>query len=231
MKFIFLALSLVFSLTFFTLQGQDCKIYFPDEVGTEIETVSYNPKDKLTGTTRQIIEDKQVDGDNISINIAHSSFDKKGELIMDGTYQVRCEDGVFYLDMRNMLDEASLSAYENMEVEVNSNDMAFPSDMQAGQSLPDANIAVKISSGGASIMTVRVNVTNRVVEAIEMVSTPSGEYECYKISSDIESQMMIKVKAKSIQWITEDYGVIRTESYNKSGKLQGYSVMTKIIHQ
>lgn len=231
MKFLFLALSLVFSLTFFTLQAQDCKIYFPDDVGTEIETESYNHKDKLTGSTRQIIQDKQVDGDNISINIAHSSYDKKGELIMDGTYQVRCEDGVFYLDMRNMLDEASLSAYENMEVEVNANDMAFPSDMQSGQSLPDANIDVKISSSGASVMTIRVNVTNRMVEAIEMVSTPSGDYECYKISSDIESQMVIKVKAKSIQWITEDYGVIRTESYNKNGKLQGYSVMTKINQQ
>lgn len=223
-------LSLVVILLFsgLLLQAQDCKLYFPDAKGTTIETRSYDAKEKLTGSVKQVITDKQVDGDNVTISMAHESFDKKGVLIMDGTYEVRCIDGIFYLDMRNMLDEASLSAYENMEVEVNANDMAFPAQMEVGQSLPDADIIVKVNSGSTTIFTMRVTISNRKVEALEDITTPAGTYSCYKTSYDVDSKMIVSIKASAIQWIAEDFGVVRSESYNKKGKLQGYSVIHKI---
>jgi predicted small lipoprotein YifL len=221
--------SLVLIILFLgTAVGQKCTLYFPDEEGTEMVTKNFNQKDKLTGTVVQKITSKDIEGDNVTMNIDHSSYDKKDKLIMDGSYEVRCVDGVFYLDMRNMLDEAALSTYENMEVEVDANDMAFPAVLSEGQSLPDASITVKVNSSGVTVMTMTVFVNNRKVESKEMITTPAGSFDCYKISSDIESKMIIKAQVQSIQWISEDFGVIQTKSYDKKGKLQGYSVLHKI---
>lgn len=227
MRIFLSSLSLLILLQGYT-SAQECTLYFPDEKGTELVTKNYNQKDKLTGTTVQKITDKVVEGENLTINIDHRSYDKKDKLIMDGSYEVRCVDGVFYLDMRNMLDDAALSAYENMEVEVDANDMAFPAELSAGQTLPDASITIKVNSSGVTVMTMTVFVNNRKVETKENVTIPAGSFECYKISSDIESKMMVKVRVHSVQWITEDYGVVKTESYDKKGKLQGYSVLDKI---
>jgi hypothetical protein len=44
----------------------------------------------------------------------------------------------------------------------------------------------------------------------------------------METKMMVKVQAKTTQWIAEDIGMVRTENYNKKGKLQGYTVLTSI---
>ncbi len=215
----------VYSLSVFT---QDCKMYFPVKEGTEMEIKNYNDKDKLTGSTLQKISKIEEDGNNMTIIVDHESFDKKGEKLMAGEFEVRCVDGTFYMDMRNMLDEATLSAYEGMEIEVDANDMAYTQDMKAGASLPDANITVSASSNGMKMFTMTVFVTNRKVSAKESITTPAGSFECLKISFDIETKMMVKVQAKAVQWIAEDIGVVKTETFNKKGKMQGYSVLTNL---
>jgi hypothetical protein len=201
---------------------------YPVKDGTEIEYKDFDPKDKLNGSSIQKINKIVEDGDNITVGIDYEGFDKKGEPLINGNFEVRCVDGTFYMDMKNLLDGNTLSAYKDMEVEVNSNDMAYPANMSAGTQLPDADITVGISSGGVKMFTMTVFVTNRQVEGIENVTTPAGTFECYKISFDMETKMMVKVQAKTTQWIAEDIGMVRTENYNKKGKLQGYTVLTSI---
>ena len=206
----------------------ECEMFFPAKEGTIIEVKSYDHKDKLTGSTVQKILSVTEEGSNKTVEVAHESFDKKGEKLMDGEFAVRCEAGIFYLDMRNMLDAAALSAYENMDIEVDAVDMAFPADLKVGTDLPDANITVGISSGGMTMFSMTVLVTNRKIEAKENITTPAGTFECYKMSYDVETKMVMKILAKAIQWFAEGIGVVRTENYNKKDKLQGYSVLTSL---
>ncbi len=228
MKLRFITFLLLFIGFVFSISGQDCNMLYPLKDGTVIEYQDFDAKDKLTGSSIQTISKVVEDGDNISVGIDYQGFDKKGENLLNGNFEVRCVDGTFYMDMKNMLDAATLSAYEGMEVEVNSNDLAYPSDMNAGTQLPDADITVGISSNGVKMFTMTVFVTNRLVEAIEDITTPAGTFECYKTSFDMETKMMVKVQAKSTQWIAEDIGMVRTENYNKKGKLQGYTILSKI---
>jgi len=201
---------------------------YPVKDGTEIEYKDYDSKDKLTGSSIQKINKVVEDGNNITVGVDFEGFDKKGEELLKGNFEVRCVDGTFYMDMKNLLDAAALSAYNEMEIEVNANDMAYPPGMKAGTKLPDADISVAISSGGVKMFTMTVYVTNRLVETIEDVTTPAGTFECFKTSFDMETKMMVKVQAKTTQWIAEDVGMVRTENYNKKGKLQGYTVLSKI---
>jgi len=69
-------------------------------------------------------------------------------------------------------------------------------------------------------------ITNRKVEAIEDITTPAGTFTCYKISSDVETKMMMKISIKSVEWYAKNVGTVRTESYNNNGKLTGYTLLT-----
>lgn len=201
---------------------------YPVKEGTEIEYKDYDAKDKLTGSSIQKITKVVEDGNNLTIGVDYQGFDKKGENLLNGNFEVRCVDGTFYMDMKNLLDAATLSAYKDMEVEVNAHDLAYPTDMKAGTKLPDADISVSISSGGVKMFTMTVFVTNRLVEAIESITTPAGTFECYKTSFDTETKMMVKVQAKTTQWMAEGVGMVRTENFNQKGKPKGFTVLTSI---
>jgi hypothetical protein len=72
-----------------------------------------------------------------------------------------------------------------------------------------------------------VNLSNRKCAAIESVTTPAGTFECYKITQDVEAKAIVKVLATDITWLAEGVGVVKSESYDKKGKLMGSSQLTK----
>ncbi len=222
-KLIFLITVLISGLV---VAAQDCTMYFPVQEGTQIEITNYDKKDKVTGSSIQKIIEKDESDGNLDLTVATETFDKKGEKVMDGQFDVRCEDGKFYMDMRNFLDSESMEAYKDMDVEVDASDMVFPPGMAPGDELPDASITLKIGSGGTTMFTMTIWITNRKVEGREEITTSAGTFDCLKMSYDIETKMMVKVQSKAVQWIAEDVGMVKSETYNKNGKLQGYSLLT-----
>lgn len=83
-----------------------------------------------------------------------------------------------------------------------------------------------------TVMTMTMNVKNRKVEAKEDITTPAGTFSCYKVSSEMETEMgqmmPIKVSIKTVEWFSENTGVVRSESYKSNGKLQGYSILSSL---
>ena len=79
-----------------------------------------------------------------------------------------------------------------------------------------------------SMMNMTTKVYNRKVEAIEKITTEAGTFECYKITYDVFTDAMIDINTKGIDWIARDVGTVRTENYNKNGKLTGYTELIKL---
>lgn len=224
-------------LTFCTLAfvqstaAQDCFPWYPMDAGTVMEQTSYDAKGKMNGRNVQTIIEKQGDADEMSAEIRNEYFDKKDEPALAQTYKVHCKQGQFYIDMESMMNPETFSQYESMDVEVDAGDMQFPTSADAGTTLPDATLTAKVSSGGMSIMTIQIQVTNRKVEGMEKITTPAGTFDCLKLSQTVESKMVVKVVMSSIEWYATDTGPVRTESYNKSGKLMGYTELTSLKRQ
>jgi hypothetical protein len=139
-----------------------------------------------------------------------------------------CEDGIFKMDMKNFLDDETLKSFEGMEVTMDATDLDYPPVLAAGQALKDGNISVKVSSQGMVIMNMVVRVFDRKVEAVEDMTTPAGTFSCYKMSSAIESKTMFSVVTRSVDWVARKVGPVRSETYDKDGKLAGYMVLTSI---
>ena len=216
----------VFTFLMTTAFSQDCEIYFPMDEGTEVEMTNYDKKDKVTGTHTQKIEEKEVDGDNLSLTILQKVYDDKGEFVHEGRYGMHCEDGVFYIDMRSFVTDEMMTAYQGMEMQIDAEDMSIPANLSVGASLPDASIAIGISNQGIKMMTITIDITERKVEAKEDITTPAGTFECYKMTYHISTKMGLRVQGDVTEWLAKDVGIVKSENYSKKGKLQSYTLLT-----
>jgi len=222
---LFIALGLFMSLSVF---AQDCKLYFPENIGTVREMTNYDKKDKVTGRVVQTILDKDVNGQNISLSVETVIYDDKDNEFSRSSIEVGCENGVFKIDMSDYLSEM-LEAYQTMEVELQGDNLQFPGKISVGDELPDGNMNIQVSNSGITMVNMDVIIKNRKVLAKEKVTTDAGTFDCYKISYETDAKTrMMTVTTQGVEWIAEGVGVIRSESYNKRGKMTGYSLLTRL---
>ncbi len=215
----------------FSLSAQECKFYFPTEKGTIIEMTNYNKKGKVAATmTQKILEKQEVDGEMV-VRFEQRSRDAKGKNEVTTEMEVKCKDGKFYFELDNYLQGMNIEGYAespDMDVVVDSDDIFFPSDMKAGQTLPDGAMSLKVMTNGIPMMNMKVNISNRKVGEMESVTTPAGTFDCYVLTQDVEVKSLMKIKTSEKTWLAEDIGVVKTESFDKKGKLMAWSELTKI---
>lgn len=221
-KVITFTLVCLFFLSAAKLGAQDCTYYFPQKQGTEIEMKSYNDKDKVTSTSKS----KVLEVAGSSIKVANEVLDDKGKSIAKSEYTVSCKNGEFVMDMSGYLKGVNMDAYKDMEVKVETEDMHMPASLKAGDVLDDGEMTVKVTNQGFPIVTMKVKVYNRKVEKMESITTPAGTFECAKITYDIDSKVVFAMSLKGVEWISKNVGMVRSESYNSKGKLQGYTLLT-----
>ena len=212
-----------------TAFSQSCEAYYPMDEGVSFEMTSYSAKEKVTGKTKSTIIEKKGSGNEIEAVVKVVHFDKKDKESFSSEYSMFCRDGQFSVDMRNMMGPDNMGSLQGMEIDVDASEMTFPADPQPGTTLDDAHLKVSMRSTGISMGGMQVNVTNRKVVGTETLTTPAGTFECVILTQDVTSKTFgINVRASSKTWYSMGAGTVRSESYNKSGKLMGYEVLTAL---
>jgi hypothetical protein len=210
------------------LFAQDCTMYFPQEVGSLREMTNYDKKDRVTGKIVQKITDKDVSGDDVSLSVETIIYDEDDNEFNRSEANIGCIDGTFKISMEDYLGEM-LEAYESMDIQMQGDNLVIPAKLKKGDELPDGVMNIQVQSSGITIVNMDVSVRNRKVLDREEITTDAGTFDCYKISYDTESKTrMITVNTSGIEWLAPGIGVVKTESYNKKGKLTGYSVLTSL---
>lgn len=222
-KLLFTLISVAFGITSW---GQGCEGFYPLKTGAVIEMQTYSAKEKLTGTNRQTVLEASETADGMVIKVKSEQFDEKGKPVFEQELQMRCKDNVFYMDMESFLDPNAMNSMKDMEVTVDASDLAFPSHMEVGQTLPDGRVSMKVS-GAMAMLNMTVNIINRKVEAFESISVPAGTFDCYKITFDTDVKSIVNVTTTTAEWVSKNVGMVRSESYDKKGKLTGYTVLSK----
>ena len=227
-KFFYATLMVVIFAFNQQVKAQDCDFYFPNEKGVVIETTSYDKKGKETGVgTTTILENNTTESGQFIK--AQAAYKAKGvDSIFKQEYTLECKNGEFYINMDTYIDQNSMSAYRNMEIEADVEQMTLPSNLKKGQQLNNGRVTLKIKNNGIKILTINTVITDRKVEGFEKATTSAGTFDCIKISYTIETKMMFKVKMSGIEWIAKNIGVVKSESYNKKGKLESSTLLTKI---
>jgi len=173
-------------------------------------------KGKITGQTRNTI--KEITGAPNAFAIHYQSevldakgnpTDKKNPLVLN--YRIVVKDGVMYLDMKGMF-----GAMDGLEgVQVSGTTMKIPNNLAAGQRLDDAAARVRIGFINCSAVT-----TEGQCVATEDVTVEAGAFRGYKISQKTNATVMgIRTEGTTLTWYAKGVGTIKTESYDKNGKL------------
>jgi hypothetical protein len=208
--------------------AQDCPLYYPDALNSQLEYKQYDKKGNPSGSSVQKVTDFKKTPNGYEVRVDAESFDAKGKSM--GTLQLaaRCEGGIYYIDMKNLMGAQSMEAYKDMEMQIEGGNLEMPASMKAGDMLKNGDMKIAFASGGMTIMNMTFNVSNRKVDAVESITTPAGTFECYKISYDVATKMMVNVRTKGIEWYSRGVGLVKSESYSTDGKLLGSNVLTAV---
>lgn len=217
-------------LSSFTSGVQDggkelCKAFFPLDEGAIMTYQNFDGKDKLNSTDLYEIKAVEEAASTVNIKIHATSLDKKGKEVYSDDFVYTCANGSFDMSIESMLSNEMMEGMEGIEMTATSTNLSFPSNLAVGQNLPDAELV--LAANGMEMM--KFNIVDRKVLAIETMETTAGSFECYKISTTTKSKIaFMNMTVTTVEWIAENVGVVRSETYDKSGKLETYRVLSEI---
>lgn len=216
----------------FGVKAQECNPILFLKEGNVLEYVNYDKKGKEISTTvhETIAVDKQPD--RIEAILKGTVKEVKGKDDYSMEYKATCREGIISIEMARFFDSSKLMEYdeEDFVVEVDGSVLEFPRGMVAGDILNDGSITVRVAKESFTIITIIMDVKNRKVHAKESVTTPAGTFNCQKVTFDFYTKFGIfKLYGSGTEWYQDDKVLVRSESYNKKGKLIGYTELTNIV--
>lgn len=229
---LFIGISLVFSL--FTDVFAQCNPYFPYDKGTSLTTTSYNAKGKEEGSQKMTVTGKSGTASREVMQTDITLYDKKGKEVITNEIELICENGLFRMDLSRFAPPG-MGESEGISVSYEGEGVRIPSKLSVGETLPDGNFIMKVSTDNPELTGMMggstVKVTDRKVVAKESITTPAGTFDCYKITanSTISTKVMGMTRTmntSSVEWISENVGMVRVESYDQKNKLSTYTVLT-----
>lgn len=209
---------------------QDCKGYFPFIEDTTYELTTYDKKGDVSVIVENTVAIVKPDGDNFRAVIQSQIKDEEGDEVALNKFDVTCSGETFYIDATAFINPNTMSAYQNMDMELRGNGVELPMSLSVGQELSEASTEIKVSSNDVTILKVNVIQENREVTGQEEMTTSAGTFDCYIISYDSTMKMIVKKTNQVKEWYAEGVGMIRQEIYNKKGKLESYTELTKMTN-
>ncbi|MEL6304154.1 MAG: hypothetical protein AAGL29_05080 [Bacteroidota bacterium] len=204
----------------------DCNRYYPMVEGASFQYTHYGKKGKTVGTTSYTISEVSSDGDATNATMAIEFKDAKAKDVFTTDYKFSCTKDKVIIDYQSLIPNEMLEGYKDMEMEITGTDIELPNNLSVGQELADAHVMIKIDMGGMS-MKMNVDQENRKVEKQETVTTPAGTFDCLVVYSETKSKvMMTKQSFPTRIWLADGIGMVKQETYNKSGKMTDSMLLT-----
>ncbi|GAB3950418.1 hypothetical protein GCM10028805_28410 [Spirosoma harenae] len=203
------------------------------KAGSSFELSHFSAKDKLTGKVAYQVKDVRKEGGSTIIDISAQFEDEKGKQRPPYLIHYTCTGNELIADMSGMLQSMQASTMKDMEMKLKTNKLVFPGKLSVGQKLSDGQMEAEMVNSGNTMANMSMTMANRQVEGKESITTPAGTFDAYKITSDVnfENRVMgipIRNAMKVISYRTDNQVLdIKSETYNKNGKLMGYSLLTK----
>lgn len=198
--------------------------HYPATAGAVMEMQTFDEKGKLKLTNTSVV--KAIGNDKITIEA--KLVDDKNKNISGMTYDAVCKDGNIYIDGSAMVPLSMYEGKQDAAVSVIGDKIIYPQNLGAGSNLPDASMEIKMEMQGMPFpFKSNVKILNRKVVGEEEITVPAGTFKCWKITYDLEYKVLIGFKGKATEWISPGTGFIKSEAYNKNGKLMGYTIRTK----
>jgi hypothetical protein len=224
---IFLALSSL-------INAQSCEeSFYTFKSGAYWEMANFNEKGKPTGHSSYEVKSISNTGTQYKASVTSKAFDEKDKELMSSDFEVACSNGNLTIDMKSLFSAQQQQQFKDMTMKMSGTDLSIPNALTVGQVLPDGIMNAEIYSGTTLFSKLTFVSTERKVLAKESITVPAGTYECYKITSkfkmtNVVAGIPIKYEFSVVEWYAFGVGMVRSETYNKSEKMMGYTVLSKL---
>jgi len=206
----------------------------PLVAGTEYQYQVYDSNDKPNGTVTQKINTVTPSSDGMIVaNITSASKDKKDKEEGTANVTVKCNGKNVYFDLQSLISDEYKKQWEGMDIKADGVYMEIPQTLTEGLTMKDGAMTITVYDKGTLFSTMKFTIYNRKVTGTESVTTPTGTYTAKKVTSDIKMEtivmgMSIPIYTKSAEYYAAGIGVVKSEAFNKAGKLISYQLLNKI---
>lgn len=220
----------IFSLVLFlctapwAFSQNDCNMYYPLTEGAKFQLTSYDKKDRPTAIMDYNVVDVRNTAAGKIGTIQGIVKDEKGGKLAESEFQVVCKDNKLSVDYQSLMSPQMMEQFGEMDYQITGTNLDWPNNIREGETLPDANMTMKVGMSGIN-MTMTVDIVNRKVIGREKITTPAGTFDCFVITYDTDLNMGIRQKMSSKQWVSEGVGLVKQEDSQK-GKIANSTVLT-----
>ncbi len=211
----------------------DDEPYHALKKGAKIVYTHYDGKGKVQGYNNQEIMEISRTENSVKAVVAGTHTDRKGKVQTSATVALHYNNGNFHVNLLNIMGPKEMKNID-IETEASGSDMLIPEKLTPGQLLPDAEATfqMKIKDGNElfNLPSITFRVFDRKAVCAESVDTPAGKFACFKITQTVEAEYPLigKQRYTNILWISKGLGTIKTEGYDKKGRLASSMVLTRL---
>lgn len=218
------------ALPFFSTAQECAKMYDYFKEGTVMEYTNYDKKGKVESTSTHKVVHLANSADTLIATLSGSMVDEKGKKMYENTFPMKCFAGTVFMDLRSIAPPPQQNGQStDVQMEFSGTDLMFPSNMKPGQTLPDAEMSMKMKMGTLQIMNTKYAIKNRKVEAEESITTTAGTFKCLKISYDLEYKLLGTRTLRTMYWYSPAVGMVKSIEYDKKGNESGRMELTKLV--
>jgi hypothetical protein len=197
--------------------------FYPQKEGMKLTYAEKNAKGKITGYTQTTIRQVDVaDGLNFSVACESQVMDDKKKPLLTKPIEIKVEvvDGVV------IFDPASLAGKLTEGMQVTGGNLLLPANVSLGDALED--YAVEVAIGPIKTSSAFSGIK---VAAEQTLQVDGKTLSCLLVESDVLTKALgMKQEMKQKVWYARGIGQVKTETYNKKGKLQTVQELVSITN-
>jgi len=235
MKFIALAILLLFFVRPAYTQAPTCPPLASVTIGTALAYQTFDGKNRLLNTSRYSVISNRIESGYQTMYMDEEVMDARGRLQVKGEHVIRCQDNVLFYDMTKMVPSEALVGAETSEVRTDRNLLRIPTQLELQQILPDATVSMEVGpEASGDLMTIDFTISNRKVVANDSLSTAAGTFYTTLIEQKTTTRSKVFMIRKTLElqekvWYDLSKGIlIRKEEFDKKGKMTGYTILTQL---
>lgn len=215
--------------------------YFSTKEGTELHYVSYDEAGQSVSNGTVTVRNAVTDGEKAQASyftklVANKAKNNTSYTIYNWTYDGQntvCREDLMYgpyieedLDP-DKYDEKARALFLEKRKFKGDNAFAIKDGAKAGESIPERSYSLI-----SNMLKNEITVSGAAYMGEDSVSTTAGRFGCVKISYLKRTKILLKSETERItEWYAKGVGLVKSESYDMKGKLNGKSLLVKIVRK
>lgn len=211
--------------------AQDCTFFFPQTKGTQMIKKGYDAQGNLQSVMTYVVDDVDNRPSGLEVEANYVFTDNKGTVVDRGDVDAFCQDGEFFIEMKEILNTPSFVTTVNSELAATDQVINYP-NVQQGAGDGDTyfdDVNVQIYSKKNRKDRKNISIYDREYVKTEAITTPAGTFDCTKVKFKMKARSPKEtIEGYGYEWYAPNVGVVRSEQYNNANALQSYTVLEKI---